>query len=147
MYLYGDKSNSKYYFCIVMFYNLYIMKHLLLIISLLCFNVTYLHSENESISESQSKNEVFLNEKNDISHPRLPSKYRVSCVYTSEYINLYLPENCMSATVSIKTNGEVIETSIITVDNGYIPISLSDGEYEITCFTDNGKTYSGTITI
>lgn len=80
--------------------------------------------------------------------PQEPSAVVVDCVYFYDVVHFCFPEHVEFAQVDIKdAAGSLIDSELVYTDNPTMEVSLTEGEYEITCRTDGNQIFSGVIYI
>ncbi|MDE6136216.1 MAG: hypothetical protein K2F97_01925 [Muribaculaceae bacterium] len=118
------------------------MKHLLLVI-LLAFlpSINVLGAENSS-------NSIKLRLSPKPGRHQLPVSVSIDCTYFNDVMNFGFHEDVEWAIVDIKDGeGWLVASEVVYAADPALEVSLTEGEYEITCRTDGNQIFSGAIYI
>lgn len=92
----------------------------------------------------EKKKIVLLPFKGLPNRPNAPSRVYIECEYCAEYIEFTLPEGVTAISV-VLTNGDDTLMDVATVESPVIYLPTLYGEYEMTCTTDDGRDFYGTL--
>lgn len=113
--------------------------------ALLCLFMTSVYATAEGQQTAASTTSVRLHNQITTNKPKAPARYYVECTYSIGYMEFtFLPE--VTSMHIVLSNGEVsVWEGDVTPEAPSVAIPILYGEYEVTCITDDGREFGGTI--
>lgn len=113
--------------------------------ALLCLFMTSVYATAEGQQPTTSTTSVRLRNQITTNKPKAPARYYVECTYSIGYMEFtFLPE--VTSMHIVLSNGEVpVWEGDVTPGSPSVAIPILYGEYEVTCVTDDGREFGGTI--
>lgn len=113
--------------------------------ALLCLIITSLHAIAEGQQSTTSSKSVRLRNNTTNNKPQAPARYYVECIYSAGYMEFtFLPE-ITSMHIVLSNEDVPVWEGDITPESPSVAIPILYGEYEVTCVTDDGREFGGTI--
>lgn len=113
--------------------------------ALLCLFMTSMYATAETQQPTTSTTSVRLHNKITSNKPKAPVRYYVECIYSAGYIEFTFLPGTTSMHI-VLSNGDVpVWEGNVTPEYPSVTIPILSGEYEVTCITDDGREFCGTI--
>lgn len=112
----------------------------------MCAVSNFIYADGTKKSEKQT---IYLTKyrSNIPNAPRAPFLSQIKCFYTSEYIELEIPIGIEYVDVTIEDDGSIVWFGTLTPNDNIASIPLFDGEYEISCTTNDEQIFYGILNL
>lgn len=120
----------------------------LIFLILLCSNFFATTAMADENRESVNKSAILVKqEPTPTNRPRTPSNSYILCLYSIEYIELEIPIGIEYVDVTIEDDGNIVWFGTLTPNDNIASIPLFDGEYEISCTTNDEQIFYGILNL